>query len=342
MKKHVKLIAFLVMVSMVLVLAGCGGSSQNKEQTKPITLKAGVGSSLKGSSHGLGLVKFQEIVEKESNGRIKLQLFPDGQMGNDQSMMDSLKMGTLDFTVTSTAPIANITKSFLVFDLPFLFPNEKIADKVLDGPAGQDILKTLNGTGLIGLVYWENGYRNITNSKLPITTVDDLKGLKIRTMQNPVHLETFKLWGANPVPLPFNEVFTALEQKVIDGQENPNTLIYDAAFFEAQKYLTISKHFYTPFVFMISQKTWDKLSPADRELIQKAANEAKTYERQVNRENDKKYVDLMRQKGIAINEISSQEIEKFQSSAKQVYDKFANDIGKERLDKILDEVKKAK
>jgi TRAP-type transport system periplasmic protein len=162
-------------------------------------------------------------------------------------------MGTLDMMVTSSAPIANTTKTFLVFDLPFLFTSEKVADTVLDGPAGQEILQTLKGTGLIGLVYWENGFRNITNSKKPINTPDDLNGLKIRTMQNPIHLDSFKKWGANPVPMPFNEVFTALEQKVIDGQENPNTLIYDAGFYEAQKYLTISQHFYTPFVLMIGQ-----------------------------------------------------------------------------------------
>ena len=329
-----------VVVSMAFLLTGWGTSIQAQE--KPVNLKAGIGSSLTGSSHGLGLSKFKELIEKESKGRIKVQTFPDGQMGNDQSMMDSLKMGSLDMMVTSSAPIANTTKTFLVFDLPFLFTSEKIADTVLDGPAGQEILQTLKGTGLIGLVYWENGFRNITNSKRPINTPDDLKGLKIRTMQNPIHLDSFKLWGANPVQLPFNEVFTALEQKVIDGQENPNTLIYDAGFYEAQKYLTISQHFYTPFVLMIGQKTWDKLSPADRTLVQKVAEETKGYERKVNRENNAKYLGLMKAKGIAINEISPQDLQKFKDSSKEIYGKFANDIGKERLDRVLAEVAKVK
>ena len=305
-------------------------------------LKAGIGSSLTGSSHGLGITKFKELIEKETNGRIKMQLFGDGQLGNDQSMMDSLKMGSLDMMVTSSAPIANTTKTFLVFDLPFLFTSEKIADTVLDGPAGQEILQTLKGTGLIGLVYWENGFRNITNSKRPINTPDDLNGLKIRTMQNPIHLDSFKKWGANPVPLPFNEVFTALEQKVIDGQENPNTLIYDAGFYEAQKYLTITQHFYTPFVLMIGQKSWDKLSPADQALVQKVANDTKDYERKVNRENNAKYLDLMKKKGIAINVVSAQDIEKFKASSKDIYEKFAGDIGKERLQRVLAEVAKVK
>jgi tripartite ATP-independent transporter DctP family solute receptor len=307
-----------------------------------VTLKAGVGSSLTGSSHGLGIVRFKELIEKESGGRIKMQLFPDGQIGNDQSMMDSLKMGTLDMMVTSSAPIANTTKTFLVFDLPFLFTSEKVADTVLDGPAGQEILGTLKGTGLIGLVYWENGFRNITNSKRQINTPDDLKGLKIRTMQNPIHLEAFKKWGANPVPMPFNEVFTALEQKVIDGQENPNTLIYDAGFYEAQKFLTITQHFYTPFVLMIGQKTFDKLSPADQKLVQKVAEETKAYERKVNRDNNAKYLDLMKKKGIAINEIAPADLDKFKASSKEIYEKFAGDIGKERLERVLAEVAKVK
>ena len=339
MKRFSSSVVSLV-VSATFMLLGAGTAAQAQE--KPVTLKAGLGSSLTGSSHGLGLAKFKELIEKETSGRIKMNIFPDGQMGNDVSMMDSLKMGTLDIMVTSSAPIANTTKTFLVFDLPFLFTSEKIADTVLDGPAGQEILSTLKGTGLIGLVYWENGFRNITNSKKPINTPDDLKGLKIRTMQNPIHLESFKKWGANPTPLPFNEVFTALEQKVIDGQENPNTLIYDAGFYEAQKYLSITRHFYTPFVLMIGQKSWDKLSPNDQKLDQKIALETREYERKVNRENNAKYLDLMKKKGIAINEVAPQDLEKFKASAKEIYEKFAGDIGKERLDKVVAEVAKVK
>ena len=339
MKRFSSSVVSLV-VSATFMLLGAGTAAQAQE--KPVTLKAGLGSSLTGSSHGLGLAKFKELIEKETSGRIKMNIFPDGQMGNDVSMMDSLKMGTLDIMVTSSAPIANTTKTFLVFDLPFLFTSEKIADTVLDGPAGQEILSTLKGTGLIGLVYWENGFRNITNSKKPINTPDDLKGLKIRTMQNPIHLESFKKWGANPTPLPFNEVFTALEQKVIDGQENPNTLIYDAGFYEAQKYLSITRHFYTPFVLMIGQKSWDKLSPNDQKLVQKIALETREYERKVNRENNAKYLDLMKKKGIAINEVAPQDLEKFKASAKEIYEKFASDIGKERLDKVVAEVAKVK
>ncbi|SHJ86202.1 TRAP transporter substrate-binding protein [Desulfofundulus thermosubterraneus] len=342
-----RLLLLFTIFSLLIGLVGCStsqskkeGEEKSKDQAQQIVLKAGIGSSLQNSSHGKGLVKFQEIVEKESNGRIRLQIFPDGQLGNDKSMMEALQMGTLDITIPSTAPIANFTKSFMVFDLPYLFPNEEVADRVLDGPAGQDILKTLEDVGMVGLAYWENGFRNITNSKRPINSIDDLKGLKIRTMQNPIHLETFKAWGANPVPMPFNEVFTALEQKVIDGQENPNTLIYDAGFYEAQKYLTLSRHFYTPFVFMISKKTWDKLSPADQELLKKAAVEAGKYQRQINRELSEKYLEEMKKKGIAVNELSTEEKQKFIEKSRTIYAKFENEIGKDRLKKVLDEIAK--
>lgn len=342
--KFKRILAVLMVFVFTIGLIGCGNSESKNEkksgETQKITLKLGFGSSLDKSSMGLGLQKFKEIVEKETNGRITIQIFPDGQLGNDKSMMESLQMGTLDMTLPSTAPIANFTKTFMVFDLPFLFQNEEVADKVLDGPVGQEILKTLEDVGMVGIAFWENGFRNITNSKRPINSLADLKGLKIRVMQNPIHIETFKVWGANPVPLPYNEVFTALEQKVIDGQENPNTLIYDAGFYEVQKYLTVSKHFYTPFVLMISKKTWDKLSPEDQEIIKKAGAEAGVYQRKVNRELAEKYLEEMKKAGIQVNVLSDEAKKEFIEKSKEVYNKFESDVGKDRLQKVMDEIAK--
>ena len=269
-------------------------------------------------------------------------MYGDGQLGNDKSMMEALQMGTLDMTLPSSSPVSEFTKAFLVYDLPFLFTDIKQVDNVLDGENGKEILGTLKDVNIVGLCYFENGFRNITNSKKPINTVDDLNGLKIRTMQNPIHLESFTLWGANPSPMAFNEVFTALEQKTLDAQENPNTLIYDAGFYEAQKYLTISRHFYTPYVFMISKKTWDKLSDEDKKLVQKCADEAKFYQREINRKLDAEYLEKMKDKGIQVNELSSNEINKMKEIVKPVYDKFAEDIGKERLNKIQEQIEEIK
>jgi len=303
-----------------------------------VTRKVGFGSSIDNSSGGQGLKKFKELVEKESNGRITVELFGDGQLGNDKSMMEALQMGTLDMTMPSSSPVSEFTKAFLAFDLPFLFTTPEQADKVLDGASGQDILKTLDTVNIMGLCYFENGFRNVTNSKHAVKSVTDLSGLKIRTMQNPIHLETFKLWGANPQPMAFNEVFTALEQKTLDGQENPNTLIFDAGFYEAQKYLTISRHFYTPYVLMISRKTWDKLSPEDQKLIQKCADEAKVFQRETNRRLDAEYLQKIKDHGLTVDTLSPEETAKMKEAAQPVYDKFSGDIGKERLDAILKEV----
>lgn len=325
------------MLLLSAVFAGCGGGGAQHADGKT-TLKVGFGSSIDNSSGGQGLKKFKELVEKESNGRITVELFGDGQLGNDKSMMEALQMGTLDMTMPSSSPVSEFTKAFLAFDLPFLFTTPEQADKVLDGASGQDILKTLDTVNIKGLCYFENGFRNVTNSKHAVKSVTDLSGLKIRTMQNPIHLETFKLWGANPQPMAFNEVFTALEQKTLDGQENPNTLIFDAGFYEAQKYLTISRHFYTPYVLMISRKTWDKLSPEDQKLIQKCADEAKIFQRETNRRLDAEYLQKIKDHGLTVDTLSPEETAKMKEAAQPVYDKFSGDIGKERLDAILKEV----
>lgn len=338
--KRILYLCLGMILTVSLLVSGCGSSKQDTNANNGnITLKVGFGSSIENSSGGQGLKKFKELVEKESNGKINVELYGDGQLGNDKSMMEALQMGTLDMTMPSSSPVAEFTKAFLVYDLPFLFTTTNQVDAVLDGDSGKEILKTLNDVNIVGLCYFENGFRNITNSKQPITKMEDLNGLKIRTMQNPIHLETFKTWGANPIPMAFNEVFTALEQKTLDGQENPNTLIYDAGFYEAQKYLTISRHFYTPYVLMISQKTWNNLSDDDKKLIQKCADEAKTFERETNRKLDAEYLQKMKDKGIEVNELSPAEIDRMKEAVKPVYEKFANDIGQERLNKIEQQIK---
>ena len=332
--------ALVLFTSMMLVWPGFVLAAQALETV--VTLKAGVASSLTGSTHGIGLVKLREWLEKESNGRIRMQIQHGGQMGGDLAMMESLKTGALDIMVSSSAPIARISKPFMLCDLPFLFPNENAVDAVLNGPIGQEILDTLKGTGLVGLAYWNIGFRSITNNQRPINTLDDLKGLKIRTMQNPVHFESFKQWGALPVQLPFNEVPAALEQKLVDGQENPETIICDAGFYETQKYLTITRHFYTPFVLLISQKRWDGLSGGDQELIQKLALRARDYAREVNRQNTPKCIDLMKKKGVSVNELSVQERERFKAASRGIYEKFSREIGEKRLNMVLEETAKAR
>lgn len=249
MKRSLKLLSILLVIAFaVSLLAGCGSSAPEKKAEKRV-IKVGIGLNEQSPQYK-GLQKFKEIVEKDSKGRIEVQLFANSQLGDDTKMMTALRAGTLEMTCPSTAPIAGIDKKWMVFDFPFLFPNEEVADKVVDGPFGQKLLDSLSNHGIKGIAFWENGYRQLTNSVREVKTPADVKGLKIRTMENPVHLAAFRALGANPTPMPFGELFTSLQQRTIDGQENPLTTIYLQKFYEVQKYTTLTNHLYSPFVFI--------------------------------------------------------------------------------------------
>lgn len=338
MKKLVALATGIMMTLGTMLMAGCGtaGSDNGGSAAADVTtLKVGFGSSIETSAGGQGLKKFKELVEEKSSGKIQVNLFGDGQLGNDKSMMEALQMGTLDMTLPTTSPVAELSPAFLAFDMPFLFTEPQQAYKVLDGEEGKEVMSTLDEKGIHGLVYFENGFRNLTNSKQPIKELADLGGLKIRTMQNPIMLDTFKAWGANPVPMAFNEVFTALEQKTIDGQENPNVLIYDAGFYEAQKYITESHHLYSPYILMIAEKKWSSLSADDQKLIQQCAEEARDYEREISQKIDVDYLAKMKEKGIQVDELSPAAIQQMKDLSKPIYDSYSEKIGKERFEAIL-------
>lgn len=269
MKQWIKRSMIALTIPSLLLATACGASGQDGQaagkqpEGKVRILKSGIGFN-EDHSQAQGLIKFAEIVEKNSGGRIKVQNYFSSQLGDDMKMMEALKAGTQELTMPSTSPISNMVKEFGIFDFPFVFNNEQEAYAVLDSPFGQKLLDKLPQHGLIGLGYWENGYRNLTNSKRPVATVEDFKGLKIRTLQNKVHLEVFGALGANPVPMPFSEVFTGLESRTVDGQENPIAAIESSKFYEVQKYLSLTNHVYTPFVFLMSKKIWDQLTPEDQ------------------------------------------------------------------------------
>ncbi|HHY92526.1 MAG TPA: TRAP transporter substrate-binding protein, partial [Firmicutes bacterium] len=313
---------------------GASGAGAEKK-----VIKFGIGLNDKSPQYQ-GLQKFKEIVEKESNGRFEVQLYHSSQLGDDVKLMEGLRMGTIEMTSPSTAPIAGLNKQFMVFDLPFLFPNEQVADKVLDGPVGQKLLDSLTEKGIIGLAYWENGFRELTNSKREVKTPQDLAGLKIRTMENPVHLAAFRAMGANPSPMPFGELFTAMEQKTIDGQENPLTTIYLQKWYEVQKYCSLTNHFYSPFVTMMSKKFYDGLSPEDQALMKKAAVEAGAYERQVNRQMMKEMADNLRKAGMTVTELTPEQVELFKKATEGVAAQFEDQIGKDLIEAVKGEIAK--
>ncbi|MEY2683159.1 MAG: hypothetical protein RJA09_303 [Pseudomonadota bacterium] len=271
-------------------------------------VRAKLGTSLPDSHpQTLGARKFAELADKKSNGRIKITVFSGAQLGSDQQMQGALRGGTQELAVPSTATLANLVKEFGVIGLPFSFSSEKQADAVLDGPFGQSLLARLPEKDLIGLAFWENGFRNFTNSKRPITKADDLSGLKVRTMQNNLYIDLFNGLGANAVPMPVNELFTALETRAVDAQENPFTVVHAQKFYDVQKYLSTTGHAYDALVLIAGKKFWDGLKPEDRTLLQQAATEATVYQRQTSRELNAKLRAELVKLGMQVNDVSDAE-----------------------------------
>jgi len=290
---------------------------------------------------GVGVKKMQEILAAKTGGKMKIAAFWGGAAGGDLQATQALRAGTQEMVCTSSSPLVGIVKELGVFDLPFLFNNEKEADAVLDGPAGEYFNKKLEAAGLVNLAYWENGFRNLTNSKRPINKVEDFDGVKVRVMQNNIFLDSFKTLGTNAVPMAFGEVFTALETHTIDGQENPFVTIETSKFFEVQKYLSVTRHAYTPFLVLYSKKLWDQLKPEEQALLREAAKEGQKVQRQANRDLNAKSLETLK-KSLQVNEISAAEQKRMFEKVKPVYDKNIPTIGAEAVQVVMDELKKVR
>jgi tripartite ATP-independent transporter DctP family solute receptor len=291
---------------------------------------------------GAGVKRMQEVLDAKTGGKLKMNLFWGNAAGGDLQATQALRAGTQEMVCTSTSPLVGIVKELGVFDLPFLFANEKEADAVLDGPAGQYFNKKLEAAGLVNLAYWENGFRNLTNSKRPVAKVEDFDGIKVRVMQNNIFLDTFKTLGTNAVPMSFGEVFTALETKTIDGQENPFVTIDTSKFYEVQKYLSVTRHAYTPFLILYSKKLWDKLSPQEQAALREAAIEGQKVERATIRAQSDTALVSLKAKGMQINEITTAEQRRMFEKVKPVYDKNSANIGPEAINIVFDALKKAR
>ena len=279
-----------------------------------------------GSPIVLGMKKFAEIVEAKSDGKITVKLFPGGTLGGDVQTLSAVQGGTVEMTTMNAGILASVAKDFAVVDLPFLFDSPQQADAVMDGPVGAALAAKLPPSGLVGLGYWELGFRQLTNSRHPVTTVGDIEGLKIRVIQSPIYIELFNALGANAVPMPFTELYTALETGAIDGQENPAPSILTAKLNEVQKYMTLTNHTYNPQMVMISGKFWDKLNEEERQLVQQAVLEARDYQRTVSREQAAKAVEELKSEGMEITELPPEEVSKFREKAKAVADKFSAEL----------------
>ena len=286
--------------------------------------------------------KFVELTAKYTNNNVQLKAFHSAVLGSDEKQLQGVQAGTQEFYIGTLAPLSTRIKEVQVWDLPFMFANTKEVYALLDGDSSKKIFQKLDGTGLHGLMWTGMGFRNLSNSKRPVTKLDDISGLKIRVMANPVALDTWKTIGANAVPMAFAEVFTALEIKAIDGQENPLVHMWSNKMQEVQKFISLTNHVYTPVALVVSTKFWDKLSDADKAGIQKAADEAKLLQRQLLDEGDKDVIGKFEQAGVKVNEIAPAELAKIQEKVKPVVTKFAPQIGEEFIKGFYAEIDKAR
>ncbi len=289
-----------------------------------------------------GMEKFAEIVAAKSGGKIKVNVFPGGQLGSDQANVSALQGGTLEMASMNSGIFASQVKDFAVFDLPFMFANGKEADAVVDGPFGHKLHAKLEEKGLVGLGYYELGFRNITNSKRPITKVEDIEGLKLRVIPNPINVDWVKALGANPTPLPFPEVYAALEQKAIDGQENPVATIWGAKLHEVQKYMTLTNHQYNPQSVVISKKFWDALSADEKKIIGDAVTESAKFQRTQARNAVASTLDNLKKAGMTVSELPPAEQVKLVEKMKPVITKHAGSVGEATVSDLLAELAKAR
>ena len=271
----------------------------------------------------MGVKRFAEVLAAKSGGKLKVQEFPSNQLGNELQQQSALQGGVQEMTAPATTSLAGIVKEFGLVDFPFSVANFQQADALLDGPLGQALIAKLPEKGLVALGYWDLGFRNVTNSKRPITKPEDLEGLKIRVIPNPVFLETFKAFKANPVPMPFAELYGALEAKAVDGQENPFAVILSNKFFEVNKFVSATNHVYAANIVLVSKRFWDRLSPTEKKIMTDAANEARGYQRLVSRAAAQKAVGELQAKGMQYNALSPAEQERMRAIAKPVTEKFA-------------------
>jgi len=335
MRKTRCMILGLAVFLSIALLAGCKksedkGGSSGPVASKEVTIRVG---HVLAPDHPyqLGLVKFGELASQKTNGNVKVEVFHSSQLGNERDLIEGLQLGTVEMCIVSTAPLSSFTSQFEVFDLPFIFSETKKTREILDGPIGQGILDSLVNQGIVGLCYFENGFRNITNNVRPITKPDDLKGLKIRTMESPVHMASFRAMGANPTPMALGELFTALQQHTVDGQENPLAIINTSKFFEVQKYLSITEHFYAPAPVLIAKPFFDRLDAATQRAIRDAAVEARVYERGLLDEMNTRLRDDLQKAGMTINTVDKKP---FIDACQSVYADNEGRIGKELIQKV--------
>lgn len=343
--------SLLMAILMLLTMVSCsndintqdnaqGGEGSSGEET--IVFQAGHVLTEESAYHR-ALVAWSDRVYEETNGHIKIEVFPNSTLGNERDMIESVQLGLLDITLPNHGPMANFTDVFEVFDLPFLFASREEAYAVCDSEFGQGLLDSLRDINIVGLSMWENGVRYISNNVRPVLTPDDLDGLKIRTMENNIHMASFRAWGADPTAMAWGEVYTGLQQKTIDGLENTYGSIYQNKIHEVSRYFTETGHFFCAAPLIMSEKAWNQLTEEEQQILIDTANEVKALEREWNIEDDVFYKEKMIEEGAEFIDAEDVDKELWREASQPVYDEYASSIGQDVLDEvqaIIDSVRK--
>jgi len=263
----------------------------------------------------IGLEIFKNYVEEKTNGEMEVNVYPNSQLGAERESVEQCKNGSLEMATASAGPLTTFNSKFMVLDIPFAFDSYDVAWMVLDGPVGQELLESCEEVGLKGLSFMENGFRHVTNNVRPITKLEDFKNIKIRTMEAPMHMENFKLLGANPTPVPWTELYLTLQQKVVDGQENPLANLWEVKMYEVQKYASLTGHIYDPMPLVADLKWFNSLTPKQQSIIEKGAILAQNYSRFVNNAREEELVRLLTEKGMVINDVSAEEKDRMRDAS---------------------------
>jgi TRAP-type transport system periplasmic protein len=287
---------------------------------------------------GQGVNKFAELVAEKTEGRIELQKFGNGTLGNEPQMQSSVQGGILDVMVGPTSNLVGSIPEYLIFDLPFFYPDFEAVDKVMDGRVGDALFAKLDALDMVGLAYWDNGFRHMTNGVRPINTVEDVAGLNIRVIPNPLFIATFEALGTNPVPLPYPELFTALETRAVDAQETPVGLIYSSRFYEVQDHLALTGHVYTPYLLLASKTWFNGLSAEDQALVKEAAQESAIYQRDLSRTDADRLVGLLEEEGMEVTRLSDAEMARMRETVAPVVDQFTDTIGAELIQQAREDM----
>ena len=320
----------LMTLSAALAVAGTLASAPVAAQT---TIKLGYATAPT-SHYGVGSTAFCDEVEKRTSGRYKCQQFPNSALGGEREMIEAVQLGTLDVVNTSTGPIGNFVPDVNIVDIPFLFRDYDHARKTLDGPIGQELLAKFPAKGLIAIAWTENGFRHMTNSKRPINKPDDVKGLKIRTMQNKVHIQAFQSIGIQPTPMAFPELFTALQQGTVDGEENPIPVILSAKFAQVQKHLSLTGHVYSPALLIVSPPLWNKLSDADKAAFREAGKAASAAQRKKVNDDERDGIAQLRAAGMEV--VTNVDGTAFRNAMSPVFREFSKQYGADNIKRIQD------